>query len=43
MSTRNLWVKVTRSVGKLKALTQKLVDATMECIYVYEDGSIYCF
>ena len=41
MSPRNLWVNAMRSVGNLKALNQKVVDAMVERIHVYEDGSIH--
>lgn len=41
MSPRNLWVNAMRSVGNLKTLTQKVVDATVERLHVYEDGSIH--
>ena len=41
MSPRNLWVKVMRSVRNIKKLTQELVDAVIERIYIYDSGDIH--
>ena len=41
MSPRNLWVKVMRSVRNIKKLTQELVDAVIERIYIYDSGDLH--
>lgn len=41
MSPQNLWVKLMRSVKNVKKLTQELVDATVERIYIYDGGDIH--
>lgn len=40
MSPQNLWVKTMGSVRRMKKLSQELVDATVECVYVHEGGNL---
>ena len=40
MSPQNLWVKTMGSVQRMKKLSQELVDATIECVYVHDGGNL---
>ena len=40
MSPHNLWVKTMTKIRNTKKLTQEMVDATIERIYIHEGGSI---